>query len=86
MSLSSFALILAIGLSALYVILAFVAFSHVNKEKTTRLIPGLLALTFWWPFYDIYDQSGRRLCFYGRILLTIAIAAYLLWMFNLNKS
>ena len=79
MSLSSLALSVAILLSFLYVGLAFIALTRVDKEKTTPLTPKLLAVTFWWPFYDIYDESGRRLRLYGKIILPIAIAAYAVW-------
>lgn len=79
MSSSSIALTVAIVLSLLYTILAVIAFTHVNKEKTNPLTPGLLALTFWWPFYDIYDESAQRLRLYGKMILPIAIVAYVLW-------
>lgn len=79
MRLSSLALTAAVSLSVLYVALALVAFTHVHKEKTTALTPKLLSLTFWWPFYDMYDEYGRKLSTYGKIILPIAIAAYVLW-------
>lgn len=79
MRLSSLSLTIAIVLSLLYVTLALVAFTHVSKTKTSSLAPKLLALTFWWPFYDMYDESGRKLCLYGKIILPLTIAAYVLW-------
>lgn len=84
MSLSALALTLAILLSLLYVGLAFVAFTQVDKEKTTPLTPRLLAVTFWWPFYDIYDESVGRLRLYGKIILPIAIVAYAVWGMQLT--
>lgn len=79
MSLSSIALTVAIVLSLLYTMLAVIAFTHVSKEKTIPLMPGLLALTFWWPFYDIYEEPAHGLRLYGKIILPIVIAAYVLW-------
>lgn len=82
MRLSALALTIAILLSFLYAGLAFAAFTHVNKEKTTPLTPRWLAMTFWWPFYDIYDDSAQRLRLYGKIVLPIAIAAYVVWVMH----
>lgn len=70
---------MAVSLGVAYVALAIVAYSHVNEEKTTPLLPKLLSLTFWWPFYDIYDERGRKLSVYGRIVFILAIVAYVLW-------
>jgi hypothetical protein len=82
MNISSLALFLAVSLSVVYVILAIVAFTHVDKSKTAPLASRLLALTFWWPFYDLYDNSARRVCFFGRIILPAAVAAYVIWLTN----
>lgn len=82
MNISSLALFLAVSLSVVYVILAIVAFTHVDKSKTAPLAPRLLALTFWWPFYDLYDNSARRVCFFGKIILPVAVAAYVIWLTN----
>lgn len=79
MSLSALALSVAILLSFLYVRLAFTAITRVDKEKTTPLTPRLLAVTFWWPFYDIYDESAGGLRLYGKVILPIAIGAYAVW-------
>lgn len=76
---SSIALFCAVFLSVLYAILAAMAFSHTDKRKLSPLFPQLIALTFWWPFYDMYDERGKKLCKYGRIILPIAIAAYVVW-------
>lgn len=82
MSISSLALFLAVSLSLVYVVLAIIAFTHVDKSKTNMLAPRLLALTFWWPFYDLYDDSARRLCFFGKIILPVAVVAYVIWLTN----
>lgn len=82
MSISSLALFLAISLSVVYAVLAIIAFTHVDKSKTDMIAPRLLALTFWWPFYDLYDDSAKRVCFFGKIILPVAMVAYVIWFTN----
>ena len=79
MALSSLALAVAVSLGVVYVVLGVVAFNHVITEKTTSLVPRAASLTFWWPFYDIYDEQGRKLSVYGKIVFVLTIAAYVLW-------
>jgi hypothetical protein len=79
MNISLIAPYLAMLLSVVYVILAIVAFANVDKSKTVPLFPRLLALTFWWPYYDIYDASVRKICIVGKIILPVAIIAYVMW-------
>jgi hypothetical protein len=78
MSLTSAVLALAILMSIGYVAMAFAASSHVRPEKRdSRGVNRLFALTLWWPFYtDLYDETGLRLCLYGRLLLFMAVVAY----------
>ncbi len=78
MTISTIALGLAVILSVVYTLLAMTAYSHVVTEKRVKL-SGLLALTLWWPFYDIYDSKAQRLRFYGKALLPITAAAYVAW-------
>lgn len=80
MSLTSAVLALAIVLSIGYVAMAFTASSHVKPEKKdSRGVNRLIALTFWWPFFtDLYDEAGRRLCPYGRLVLFLAVGTYVL--------
>jgi len=78
MSMTFAVLAVAIVLSIGYVAMAFAASSHVKPEKRdSRGVNRLIALTLWWPFYtDLYDEAGLRLCPYGRLLLFVAVAAY----------
>jgi hypothetical protein len=82
MTFSSVALGVAVLLSAAYTALGLMAYQHVNKEKIDALTPQLLAITLWWPFYDMYDEEGGKLCKYGRVVLPLAIAAYVVWFVN----
>lgn len=70
--------LLAGTFTVLYVVLAILAFTHVDVEKKSKVSGGLLALTFWWPFYDLYDAEGKQLCKYGKILLPIVVVIYVL--------
>lgn len=78
MSLSSFAFFLAVLLGLIYVGLGVFAYLHVDKSKTTQFFPRLLALSFWWPYYDLYDDSVKTVCFIGKIILPVAVAAYII--------
>lgn len=76
----SLALVLAVLLSVLYTALAFIAFGRVKQEKKASLSDRFLALTLWWPFYDdLYDESARKLCLYGKFLFPVTAAAYVVW-------
>lgn len=79
MTLSSLALATAISLNVIYLVLALVASSHVKKEKTSPMMPALLAVTLWWPFYDIYDESIRRIRPWGIVLFVVTAGAYVAW-------
>ena len=60
MTLPSLALAVAVSLSVMYIALGVIAFNYVITEKTIPLVPRATSLTFWWPFYDIYDEQGRK--------------------------
>jgi len=80
MNISTFSLTLALILNVIYVILAIAAFAHVIEEKKVKQSDRMLALTFWWPFYDdMYDESGQKLCKFGKILLPITATFYIVW-------
>lgn len=78
MSLSSFAFSLGVLLGIIYVGLGVFVFLHVDKSKITLLFPRLLALSFWWPYYDLYDDSVKTVCLVGKIILPVAVAAYMI--------
>jgi len=79
MSITSLILTIAIVLSFVYTLLALVAFRYVKPELKEKQHVHLLALTLWWPFYDIYDSSGQALCKYGKVLCLLDIVAYVAW-------
>ena len=72
-------LIVGIVLGVTYAILGVCAYFHVDETKIEPMAPRILAVSFWWPFYDLYDDAGRKLCVYGRIIFPFAIAAYVLY-------
>lgn len=75
---------LAVFFNVLYLALAIAAFSHVRteREQSMPLIEKLLTLSYWWPFYDMYDETGKKLRIYGRIILVMTITAYAFWGFQ----
>jgi hypothetical protein len=80
MSWSSLVLIVALLLSVTYLVLAIKAFGHVRPEEKGRRSYPLLLMDPWWPFYDnLYMESAQRTCPYGKILLPLIVAAWLLW-------
>ena len=79
MEFPSISLGVAVLLSIVYGALAIRAHAHVDKGKMIKASPSLLALTAWWPFYDMYDDVGTRLCVYGRFLLPIIAGGYIYW-------
>lgn len=71
-------MVFAVVFTVLYVVLAILAFNHVIQEKKSKFSGGLLALTFWWPFYNMYDEYGKKLCIYGKVLLPATVITYIL--------
>ena len=79
MSQSAAALVIAVLLSFGYVGLATVAFRHLLPQHRSDEMQRLLALTLWWPFYDIYDAGAKRVRRVGMVILVLGVVAYLTW-------
>lgn len=77
MNLSLGALAIAVTLNLAYAILGIIAFTHADRKNDSGLSP-ILSLTLWWPFYNIYDEHGKRLCTAGRLTLLLTGAMYLI--------
>ena len=73
-------LAVAIALNIAYLILAFAAYPHMTAESKASQTNRVLALMLWWPFYDVYDENGRRFSFWGKVLLPVCVGAYAYWM------
>jgi len=72
-------LFVSILLSIIYLVLAAVALSHVKENIKANRNSYFLIVDLWWPFYDVYDELGRKICIYGRVLLPLVIIAYVIW-------
>lgn len=84
MSLQSLTLLAAIVFTVAYLILAVRALSYVNQEERARGSYWLLIMDPWWPFHNkMYEESGKRIVLYGRILFPLALIAYVLWLVQL---
>ena len=73
-------LTIAIALNIAYVILAFAAYTHMTPENKASQTERVLALMLWWPFYDVYDDTGRRFSSWGKVVLPVCVGAYAYWM------
>ena len=68
-------------LGIIYIIFSFIVYSHtLNNELKEKM----LALSPWWPLYgSSYDDYGKRLCVFGKLIIFIDIVfiilLYLLW-------
>lgn len=81
MSLSSLTLAVSLSLSVLYLILAIKAIGHVTKEERATGSHWLLIMDPWWPFHDkLYDESGKKILLYGKLLFPLVVIAYILWI------
>lgn len=76
----SMLLVLALGVNAVYAGLGIAAFSRAKGDSGMGL-SRLLALTLWWPFYDIYDD-GSSLRKAGLIIFFVMLLLYGSWLYQ----
>ena len=64
--------IFALGLP--YIVLGFAAYGHFSADGSKKM----LAAGPWWAFYDeYYDDTGKKLCRYGKIIMVAAFPVFL---------
>ena len=63
--------ILAICLLGLpYIVLGIAAYSHFDGDGSKKM----LAAGPWWPLYErYYNEKGKTLCLYGKVILVLSI-------------
>lgn len=66
--------------AAVYICLAIAAYAHIRPEKKQSEMTRILAFTFWWAFYDVYDEPGKKLAKMGQVAFVLAIAANVAWI------
>jgi hypothetical protein len=73
--------ILAIfALGVPYIFMGFAAYSHLADESKSKA----LAAGPWWALYaKNYDETGRKLCVYGRIILFLSSVITAGWLLSL---
>jgi len=78
MALKTLAIIFGIALIFAYLVLCYVAYRHVKSDKKDKWAAWvLLATDLWWPTYeDLYDDVGRKMCTYGKILMPLIVVFY----------
>jgi hypothetical protein len=70
--------ILAIfALGVPYIFMGFAAYHHLADDKKSKL----LAAGPWWALYEKnYDETGRKLCAYGRAILLLSTMITAAWL------
>ena len=76
---ANFMLTIALTLNIFYLGLAMVAYQHLRPENRASESTRLLALTLWWPFYDVYKKSAKPYRILGAFILIACIGAYTSW-------
>lgn len=63
-------------LGFVYLIMGFIAYGH-RLESSSEID----ALTPWWAFNrDTYDDAGKKLCFYGKVIIFIESISLIIWL------
>ena len=71
-----FALLFLLGI--VYLVMGLTAYSHTLKDERTD---KLLAISPWWAVYSsIYDNFGQKLAKYGKAILFLEVAGFIIWM------
>jgi len=68
-------MVIAVLLGLSYAVMAWLAYRHIDISRRSLEL-NILVFPFWWPFLDMYDEFGKRLCFYGKINFVVVAAAY----------
>lgn len=65
-------------LALAYLVMGLLAYSHtITENKGDKW----LAISPWWAVYDhLYDDFGRTLSKYGKVILAIEVAGFALWV------
>jgi hypothetical protein len=71
-------LIAAVTVNLLYFALAIAARSHLKQDVKSQA-DRLLTLTFWWPFYEFYEETAKTLRLTGLFLLVASAGLYIWW-------
>ena len=80
MSQSNIALAAVIVLAFVYLGLSIAAYQHLRAENRANEVDRLLAFTFWWPFYDVYEHRAKGLRITGVVVLIACVAANVAWV------
>jgi cbb3-type cytochrome oxidase subunit 3 len=80
MSQSTIALAVAVVLAIVYLGLAVAAYQHLKSENRANEMDRLLAFTFWWPFYDVYEHRAKGLRATGVVVLIACVVANVAWV------
>ena len=69
-------------IAGLYMVLLFIAYGQTKSDDASS---KLLAMSPWWPLYAAnYNESGLRLCKFGRTLIIVQVILASVW-FTLYK-
>ena len=83
----SFALLVALLLTGLYMVVGMVAFGYATPALRARAKARPLRFDAWWPFHPAgFEPSGQRLCGLGKFLLVFAAIAYLAWAWGVLRA
>jgi len=65
-------------LSFVYMVMSLLAFRHIPDMRYRNQAQ---AVSPWWVFHPtIYDEKGKRLCRYGRLVLLLNLLAFIAWL------
>lgn len=83
MNIANLFFIILFILAVIYLFMGMAAYSHtINEERENKW----LAISPWWAIYgSIYDEFGRKLSNYGRVILVIEIIGFVCWAIIIKK-
>ena len=65
-------------LGCVYLVMCLVAYSHTNDRSMDK---KLLAISPWWAIYShIYDDFGKNIAKYGKIILGLELVGFVIWI------
>lgn len=77
MILLNFLFMILFVLAFVYLVMGMIAYSHTLKNTKSD---KMLAISPWWAMYNsIYDDFGRKLSKYGKVILFIEVAGFIMW-------
>ncbi len=67
-------------LGVIYLALGLIAYAHTTSNSKSD---KWLAISPWWASYSsIYDEFGKKLAKYGKVILVLEIVGFVVWIIS----